>query len=75
MAFQHNQLSILLRNYHGTRKEWDGRPARLFCFKGDGRDARPTLLFSAESTFNKSEIDPLDRVPRTLENGGQYRPT
>ena len=23
--------------------EWDGRLARLFCFKGDGRDARPTL--------------------------------
>jgi hypothetical protein len=24
-------------------KEWDGRPARLFCFISYGRDARATL--------------------------------
>jgi hypothetical protein len=26
-------------------KEWDGRPARLFCFIRYGRDARATLCF------------------------------
>jgi hypothetical protein len=25
-------------------KEWDGRPARLFCFNRYGRDARATLF-------------------------------
>jgi len=28
----------------GRGKEWDGRLARLFGSKGDGRDARPTLF-------------------------------
>ena len=27
-------------------KEWDGRPARLFCFIRYGRDARATLITS-----------------------------
>ena len=27
-------------------KEWDGRPARLFCFIRYGRDARATLCFN-----------------------------
>jgi hypothetical protein len=26
-------------------KEWEGRPARLFCFIRYGRDARATLCF------------------------------
>jgi hypothetical protein len=30
-------------------KEWDGRPARLFCFIRYGRDARATLCVSPES--------------------------
>ena len=28
----------------GAVREWDGRLARLFLSKADGRDARPTLL-------------------------------
>ena len=28
---------------YSVSREWDGRLARLFRFKSDGRDARPTL--------------------------------
>ena len=35
--------------------EWEGRPARLFCFIRHGRDARATLCFDRFSSAAKSD--------------------